>query len=76
MEKVVDRLSEKVDVFGLSPSLNVAGKGTYSTKIGALMSLVSLGLSLAYGISCAARLFFKRDPTITYLTEGLNLIGS
>jgi len=50
------------DLFGEGVGVNYAGKSTYQTKVGAILSLVSTTLVLFYTVTRIELLVTKRQP--------------
>jgi hypothetical protein len=62
MSKFIDMLTERIDIFGQSTQLNVNGKSQYTSKIGALFSLITVALSVGYGMTLLLKTISRSDP--------------
>jgi hypothetical protein len=54
-----------LDLFAASKQLNIRGRETYATKVGALFSIFTIGMSIAYAVNKINVLWNRLDPTIS-----------
>ena len=49
--KILDRIVSLVDIFGKGVNLNIGRESVVSSKIGFIFTLITAGVSLAFGFS-------------------------
>ncbi len=69
MQKIVD----KVDLYGEKVGVTYKGQSTYNTKLGAFVSLLLLLLISNYTIIKAILMFERSDPIKQYFVESANI---
>ncbi len=69
MQKIVD----KVDLYGEKVGVTYKGQSTYNTKLGAFVSLLLLLLVSSYTITKAILMFERSDPIKQYFLESANI---
>ena len=55
-------------------NLSIGGENVVSSKIGFICTLLTAGVSLAFGFSRFNKLVTKSDPQINQFKEGFNLM--
>jgi hypothetical protein len=61
---LLNEASEKIDMFGTKIAINFRGRSTVTTKLGALVTLITVGLGIAYLYTLIIRLLHRDDPKI------------
>jgi hypothetical protein len=62
--EILNDASAKIDMFGLKVGINFKGKSTVTTKLGALITLLTFGLSAGYLWTLISKLLHREDPKI------------
>jgi hypothetical protein len=60
----LNEASEKIDMFGTKVGVNFKRRSTVTTKLGALVTLITIGLGVGYFYTLVLRLLHKDDPKI------------
>ena len=60
----MNEASEKVDMFGLKVGINFKGRSTVPTKLGALVTLLTVGVCAGYLWTLMDKLWHREDPKI------------
>ncbi len=60
----LNEASEKIDMFGLKVGINFKGRSTISTKLGALVTLPTVGVCAGYLWTLMDKLWHREDPKI------------
>ena len=76
MEAVTKSFCNKIDMYGAPITLNFKGKSRITTKVGALFSLFTISMGLAYGYAKITALKNRSNTVINQYTEGMNLFES
>jgi hypothetical protein len=56
--------SAKIDMFGTQVRINFKGSSTVTSKLGGLITLLTVGLGAAYLYTLVIRLWHMQDPKI------------
>jgi hypothetical protein len=62
--EILNEASAKIDMFGLKVGINFKGRSTVTTKLGALITLLTVGLSVGYLLTLIKKLRYGEDPKI------------
>ncbi len=62
--EILNDACAKIDVYGLKVGINFKGKSTVTTKLGALTTLLTVGLSVGYLWTLISKLLHREDPKI------------
>ncbi len=72
---MIKKLVSILDIYGRPIGVNYKGESTYKTKVGALMSLITIGLGLALAGSKIQQMVDKDNSKIQQLTNTLDLFS-
>jgi hypothetical protein len=61
-------------MFGTKVGINFKGRSTVTSKLGALITLLAVGLGVAYLYTLIVKLFTKDDPKINQYSKGMSLL--
>ncbi len=64
LTELLNEASAKIDMFGTKVAVNFKGRSTVTTKLGALVTLITVGLCVGYLYTLIIRLSYKDDPII------------
>ena len=59
---LLDKIATKIDLFGQTVGLNFKGQPAITSKVGALFTVLAMGLSAAYGGAKLYQLVNMKDP--------------
>ncbi len=62
--KILNEASSKIDMFGTQVGINFKRRSTVTTKLGALVTLLTIALCVGYLFTLIIRLLHKEDPKI------------
>ena len=72
---MIKKLVNILDIYGHPITVNYKGESFYNTKLGALMSLLTIGLGLALGWSKIQSMVSRDNSHILQLTNTLDLFS-
>jgi hypothetical protein len=61
-------------MFGIKVGINFKGRSTVTSKLGALITLLTVGLGVGYLYTLILRLYNKDDPKINQYSSGMILL--
>ena len=64
MDKFLDKIAHKIDIYGQTLSINVKGKQKITSKLGAICTLFTISIAAAYGIERFIKMMQRSSPTI------------
>ena len=72
---MIKKLVNILDIYGHPITVNYKGESSYKTKLGALMSLLTIGLGLALGGRKIQSIVTRENSYILQLTNTLDLFS-
>jgi hypothetical protein len=69
------KLTNALDIYGQPIGVNYKGESSYKTKVGALMSLITIVLGLALAVSKTMQMVTRENAKIQTLTNTLDLFS-
>ena len=60
----MNEASSKIDMYGTKVGVNFKGRSTVTSKLGAIISLLTIGLGVANLTTIILKLFYKQSPMI------------
>ena len=72
---MIKKLVSILDIYGQPIGVNYKGESTYKTKVGALMSLITIGLGLALAGSKIQQMVYKDNSNIQQFSNTLDLFS-
>ncbi len=64
LTEILNEASAKIDMFGTKVEINFKGRSTVTSKVGALITLLTVGFGVAYLVTLIRRLVHFDDPKI------------
>ncbi len=61
-------------MFGTQVGINFKGRSTVTSKLGAIFTLLTVGLGITNLYSLLIKLYNKEDPKINYYSRGMSLL--
>jgi hypothetical protein len=61
---MLNQASAKIDMFGTKVGVNFKGRSTVTSKLGAVITILTISLGVAYLITRIIRLSNRNDPQI------------
>ena len=62
LNEVLNDVSANIDIFGSNVGVNFKGRSTVTSKLGAIVTLLTFGLGVAYLTTLVIRLVQRQDP--------------
>ncbi len=62
LNEVLNDVSANIDIFGSKVGVNFKGRSTVTSKLGAIVTLLTFGLGVAYLTTLVIRLVQRQDP--------------
>lgn len=72
---MIKKIVNALDIYGVPIGVNYKGESTYKTKVGALMSLFTVGLTLALAVSKVMMMVARENVSILQTTTTLDLLN-
>jgi hypothetical protein len=70
---MLKKLTNALDIYGQPIVVNYKGESSYKTKIGALISLITIGFGLAYAVITIMQMATRENTNVQTLTKTLDL---
>jgi hypothetical protein len=76
MKRILQKVVNRVDIYGEPVQLNYRGQSTYKTKLGLAATLLTIGLFFGFTYSKAVKLITRSNPNLIQTKATIDLLNN